>query len=104
MMQMVWDNGGQIAIQPGDNWTATLESAESEKGIKDFVDYYNAGSTGPKDADESTPLQRDLFQAGRVGMMIGTVADIPAEGGAIIDPNAQIGVFAIPSATDGKTS
>ena len=70
LMQMIWDEGGQIATQTNGTWTATLENPASEKGIQDYVDYYNAGSTGPKDNDEANPNQDTLFQQGKIGMMI----------------------------------
>ena len=105
LMQMIWDEGGQIATQGADGkWTATLESPASEKGIQDYIDYYNAGSTGPKDNDEANPPEWTLFAAGKVGMMIANGWEIGLSSG----PNsavkaADIGALPIPSATDGKT-
>ncbi len=106
MMQMVWDQGGTIATQDASGkWTGTLENASSEKGIQDYIDYYKAGSTGPKDNDEANPAQYTLFNQGKVGMMIGNGWEIGltvGKTGAVTSAD-QVGVLPIPSATDGKT-
>jgi len=106
MMQMVWDEGGTIATQDASGkWAGTLENASSEKGIQDYIDYYNAGSTGPKDNDEANPAQYTLFNQGKVGMMIGNGWEIGltiGKTGAVTSAD-QVGVLPIPSATDGKT-
>ena len=104
LLQMIWDEGGQLAVDNGGTWKASLESPESMKGIQDYVDYYNAGSTGPKGNDEMNPPEYDLFHQGKVGMFVGNGWEI---GSAIGTDGkltaAQVGVMAIPSATDGKT-
>jgi N,N'-diacetylchitobiose transport system substrate-binding protein len=106
MMQMVWDQGGQIATQGSDGkWTGTLESAASQKGIQDYVDYYAAGSTGPKDNDEANPPEWTLFNQGKVGMMIanGWEAGLVVGKTGTVTSADQVGAAPIPSATDGKT-
>ncbi len=106
LIQMIWDNGGQIATQGADGkWAASLESPASQKGIQDYIDYYKAGSTGPKDNDEANPAQYTLFNQGKVGMMIGNGWEIGltiGKTGAVTDA-AQVGVAPIPSVNDGKT-
>jgi N,N'-diacetylchitobiose transport system substrate-binding protein len=107
LIQMIWDEGGQIATQGTDGkWTASLESAASEKGIQDYIDYYRAGSTGPMDNDEANPAQYTLFNQGKVGMMIGNGWEIGltiGKTGAVTNA-AQVGVAPIPSVNDGKTA
>lgn len=104
LLQNIWDRGGELAVNNGGTWDATLSSPESMQGIQDYVDYYNAGSTGPKDNDEMNPPEYDLFHQGKVGMFVGNGWEI---GSAIGTDGAltadQVGVMAIPSATDGKT-
>ncbi len=104
LLQNVWDRGGDLATSANGTWTSTLELAASMQGIQDYVDYYKAGSTGPKDNDEMNPPQYDLFHQGKVGMFIGNGWEI----GSAIGTDGkltkdQVGVMAIPSATDGKT-
>lgn len=106
LIQMIWDEGGQIATQGTDGkWTASLESPASEKGIQDYIDYFKAGSTGPEDNDEANPAQYTLFNQGKVGMMIGNGWEIGltiGKTGAVTNA-AQVGVAPIPSVNDGKT-
>lgn len=105
LLQNIWDRGGQLAVNDGGTWDAQLSSPESMQGIQDYVDYYNAGSTGPKDNDEMNPPQYDLFHQGKVGMFIGNGWEIGlaiGEDGALTAD--QVGIMAIPSATDGKTA
>ncbi len=106
LLQNIWDRGGSLATQDSSGkWTANLESAQSMQGIQDYVDYYKAGSTGPKDNDEMNPPEYTLFAQGKVGMFVGNGWEI----GSAVDPKGvvksadQVGVIAIPSATDGKT-
>jgi N,N'-diacetylchitobiose transport system substrate-binding protein len=106
LMQMIWDNGGQIATQGADGkWAASLSSPASQKGIQDYIDYYKAGSTGPKDNDEANPPEWTLFNQGKVGMMIANgweMGLVVAKGGVVTDA-AQVGAAKIPSVNDGKT-
>lgn len=104
LLQNIWDRGGQLATESNGTWSAQLESAQSMQGIQDYVDYYKAGSTGPKDNDEMNPPQYDLFHQGKIGMFIGNGWEI----GSAIGTDGkltkdQVGVAPIPSATDGKT-
>ena len=106
LLQYIWDRGGTLATQDSSGkWTANLESPQSMQGIQDYVDYYTAGSTGPKDNDEMNPPEYTLFSQGKVGMFVGNGWEI----GSAVDPKGvvtsadQVGVMAIPSATAGKT-
>ena len=104
--QMIADEGGAIAAQGSDGkWAGTLESAASEKGIQDYVDYFKAGSTGPADNDEANPAQYSLFLAGKIGMMIGNGWEVGLSFGAkgVVKTADQVGTAPIPGATDGKT-
>src|SRR6478736_5987772 len=80
LMSFIADHGGQIAKLEGDKWVGTLDSPEAQAGIQDYVDYFKAGSTGPADNDEQNPEQ------------------------ATVMGNGKLGVFPIPSSTDGKTA
>jgi N,N'-diacetylchitobiose transport system substrate-binding protein len=96
----VWDAGGEIAVQDGDEWTGTLDSAESRAGLatlKNLVDNY---SKAPKDGDETKNM--DAFNTGDVGMMI----DSWWAPGALDtgDLAGDIGVFALPGTTAETTS
>jgi N,N'-diacetylchitobiose transport system substrate-binding protein len=106
LLQMIWDRGGTLATQSNGTWSANLESAASMQGIQDYVDYYKAGSTGPANNDEMNPPEYTLFQQGKVGMFVGNGWEISSAIGTkgVVTSADQVGVMAIPSATDGKTA
>jgi N,N'-diacetylchitobiose transport system substrate-binding protein len=99
----VWDAGGDLATADGDEWSGSLESDESIKGLETAQKLFTEASGAPKDGNEAdswTP-----FCAGEIGM-------VSAPGwikGLINDPKTgcpdtygkEIGVFALPG-TDGK--
>jgi N,N'-diacetylchitobiose transport system substrate-binding protein len=49
----IFANGGDIAKKEGDKWVATLDSAESQKGLKQLQDIYKNASKAPNDAKDS---------------------------------------------------
>ena len=96
----VWDAGGDIAVQDGDTWTGSLDSAESKAGLttlKDLVDTY---SKAPKDGDETKNV--DAFKTGNVGMMIDSWwAPGALDAG---DMKGDIGAFPLPGTDAGTTA
>ena len=96
----VWDAGGEIAVQDGDEWTGSLDSAESKAGLttlKNLVDKY---SQAPKDGDETKNM--DAFNTGNVGMMIDSWwAPGALDAG---DMKGDIGAFALPGTTADTTA
>jgi N,N'-diacetylchitobiose transport system substrate-binding protein len=108
LIQMIWDEGGQIAKQDSSGkWTATLDDPNSQKGIQDYIDYFKAANTATPGSDEATPPEYQVFQQGKVGMMIangweyGFVYSATAKSG--VTSADQLDVMPIPSTTDGKT-
>lgn len=49
----IFANGGDIAKKDGDKWVATLDSAESQKGLQQLQDLYKNASKAPNDAKDS---------------------------------------------------
>ncbi|NUR29906.1 MAG: extracellular solute-binding protein [Catenulispora sp.] len=101
-LQFVWDAGGQLAAQTGGKWTGTLESAEAQKGLaawKDFVGKYS--SPASRDVETTAPDFNTLFAQGKTGAILNSSVNSILK----VDPalKDQIGTFAFPSATDGKT-
>ena len=98
----VWDAGGDIAVQDGEEWTGTLDSAESRAGLTTLNDLVQNYSKAPKDGDETKNL--DAFNTGNVGMMI----DSWWAPGVLDAPDAKfagdIGVFALPGSTTESTA
>jgi N,N'-diacetylchitobiose transport system substrate-binding protein len=98
----VWDAGGDLAVQDGDEWQSTLSSPESVEGLKTVQTLMNEASGAAKDGDESDSVTP--FCNGEIGM-------VSAPGwlrGLLEDPDsgcpdlmANVGVFALPG-SDGS--
>ena len=105
VMSFVWEHGGDIATQEGEDWVGQLDSPESIAGLEFFKDAFDRANAAPADADDATDWL--AFCAGEVGMM-------PAPGwkpGQIINPDdgcpemeGNIGVFAMPGSAAGTTA
>jgi N,N'-diacetylchitobiose transport system substrate-binding protein len=104
LLSFIWDEGGQIAVNNGGTWAGALESPEAQAGIQDYVDYYKAGSTGPKDNDEQHPEQATVIANGKAGMMVGALWELGTAETRKAAIKGKLGVFPLPSHTDGKTA
>jgi len=104
LMSFIEDHGGQIAKLEGDKWVGTLDSPEAQAGIQDYVDYFKAGSTGPADNDEQNPEQATVMGNGKAGMMIANLWELGTSESKSDAIKGKLGVFPIPSSTDGKTA
>ncbi len=98
----VWDAGGDIAVQEGDQWVGKLDAAESQAGLTTLNDLVQAYSKAPKDGDETKNM--DAFNTGNVGMMIDSwwaPGALDAEG----QPFAgDVGAFVLPGTTAETTA
>lgn len=99
-LPFVWANGGEIAVQDGDTWTGTLDSAESIAGLtqlKSLVDSYSKAAV-----DGAVNKNIEAFSAGDVGMMIDSywVPGTLNTG----DLAGDVGAFALPGPEEGTTS
>ncbi|MFK3731419.1 extracellular solute-binding protein [Streptomyces sp. NPDC088090] len=94
----VWDEGGDLALQEGGKWKGGLDSPEALRAM-DFYRRLQALGKGPKDSDESRPLQADVVAQGRVAQVIAT----PGGAGVIAQKNpalkGKLGFFPIPGKT-----
>lgn len=52
-LPFVWENGGEIAVQDGDQWDAQLSSPESQAGLVQVQELMTKASLAPKDGDEA---------------------------------------------------
>ncbi|MBW4718910.1 sugar ABC transporter substrate-binding protein [Saccharothrix obliqua] len=105
LLSFIWDEGGDVAKAQGSAWAGALNTPEAKAGLdfyKKLVD--TSGTKAPKDVDEATPQQFEVFAKGKVGMMIA----LPWELGSAVkaDPTLKdkTAAFPIPSKTAGKTA
>lgn len=52
-LPFIWENGGEIAVQAGDEWDAQLSSDESLAGLAQVQELMTKASLAPKDGDET---------------------------------------------------
>ncbi|SCD67696.1 carbohydrate ABC transporter substrate-binding protein, CUT1 family [Streptomyces sp. BpilaLS-43] len=91
----IWDEGGELADDNGGDWQGALDTPAALKGMEFYKQLQQHGD-GPKDADEETPPQTDVFAKGDVAQIITT----PGEAAAIEQKNPELkgklGFFPIP--------
>ncbi|MFF0549311.1 extracellular solute-binding protein [Streptomyces sp. NPDC004311] len=98
---MIWDEGGELAVETGGKWVGTLDDDKALAGM-DFYRQLQALGDGPRSADEETPPQSQVFARGQVAQIIappGQAAEIEAANPAL---KGKIGFFPIPGKTSDK--
>ncbi|MER7110992.1 extracellular solute-binding protein [Streptomyces sp. NPDC000229] len=97
----VWDEGGELAVEKGGKWTGALDSPAALRGMAVYKDLQALGG-GPKNADEETPPQAQVFAEGDVAQIIAP----PSAAAAIQERNPalkdKLGFFPIPGRTADK--
>lgn len=93
--------GADLVKKDGGKWVSNLADPKVGKAM-DIYRKYASYSTAPKDKDEATPQQGEVFAKGRTGAFIG----MGWESGVAIKANPKIekdiGYFTIPGATADK--
>ncbi|MGW4114328.1 sugar ABC transporter substrate-binding protein [Actinosynnema sp. NPDC004786] len=105
LLSFIWDEGGDVAKPQGSAWAGALDTPEAKAGLefyKKLVDV--SGTKAPKDADEATPQQMEVFGTGKIGMMIGLPWELAGAVKANPDLKDKTAAFPIPSKTAGKTA
>ncbi|MFE0640990.1 extracellular solute-binding protein [Streptomyces sp. NPDC058877] len=97
----IWDEGGELAVDKGGQWNGTLDTPAAQRGMAFYKELQSLGS-GPKNADEQTPPQADVFARGDVAQLIAT----PSAVAAILKVNPELkdklGFFPIPGKKEGQ--
>lgn len=91
----IWDEGGDLAVEKGGEWTGALDSPAAQRGMAFYKKLQELGP-GPKDADEETPPQAEVFARGDVAQIIAP----PSVAAAVQQRNpaleGKLGFFPIP--------
>ncbi|MFE5791113.1 extracellular solute-binding protein [Streptomyces sp. NPDC056503] len=97
----IWDEGGDLALQEGGGWKGGLDSPEATRAME-FYKRLQALGKGPKDSDESRPLQAEVVAKGQIAQVIAT----PGGANVIAQNNPELkgklGFFPIPGKTADK--
>ncbi|MER5550521.1 extracellular solute-binding protein [Streptomyces sp. NPDC002793] len=97
----VWDEGGELAEDGGGDWKGALDSPAALRGM-DFYRTLQALGEGPKDADEQSPPETDVFAGGEIAQII----SVPGSAALIEQRNpalkGKLGYFPIPGKSAKK--
>lgn len=98
---LVVGEGGELAKKDGDKYVSNLDDPKVAAATETYKKF-QALSKAPKDKDEATPQQGEVFAKGNVGAFIG----MGWEAGIAIEANPKIekdiGYFTIPGKTADK--
>ncbi|MGP3689622.1 extracellular solute-binding protein [Streptomyces sp. IBSNAI002] len=97
----IWDEGGELAVETSGKWVGSLDDEKALAGME-FYKQLQALGDGPKNADEETPPQSEVFARGQVAQIIATpgqAAEIEAANPAL---KGKLGFFPIPGKTSDK--
>jgi N,N'-diacetylchitobiose transport system substrate-binding protein len=98
---MLLDQGAELVKKNGDNYSGNLDTPQAAAAIN-LYKKYNSYGTAPKDKDEATPQQSDVFAKGDVGAFFGFGWE--AAGAIAKNPQLKddIGFFPIPGQSADK--
>ncbi|MBP0461534.1 extracellular solute-binding protein [Streptomyces montanisoli] len=100
---MLLDAGADLVKKDGDTYKGNLDTPQAAQAMA-LYKKLNSYGTAPKDKDEATPQQSDVFAKGDVGAFIGLGWE--AAGAISKNPKLkdQVGFFALPGKTADKTA
>ncbi|MFI5761027.1 MULTISPECIES: extracellular solute-binding protein [unclassified Streptomyces] len=97
----IWDEGGELAVESSGQWIGTLDEPKALAGME-FYKQLQALGDGPKEADEETPPQSDVFARGDVAQVIATPGQAAVIEAANPALKGKLGFFPIPGKTADK--
>jgi N,N'-diacetylchitobiose transport system substrate-binding protein len=72
-LQFVWDAGGEIATQDGDEWTSGFGTPEAVEGLEAFQEFQNAySSEASATLNTLEPNQNQIFADGKTSAILNT--------------------------------
>ncbi|MCQ8834423.1 extracellular solute-binding protein [Streptomyces malaysiensis] len=93
--------GADLVKKNGDKWVSNLADPKVGKAM-DIYKQYQSFSKAPKDKDEATPQQAEVFAKGKTGAFIGMGWEAALSIKANPKIEKDIGYFTIPGETEGK--
>jgi N,N'-diacetylchitobiose transport system substrate-binding protein len=104
-LPFIWDFGGDIAKQEGDQWRGTVDSPEAQQGLGELKKLVDCCSRADKSGDEAK--QDETFAQGHVAMIVangwekGVIVD-KKTGNPKLEPD--LAAFPLPSHNAGQTA
>ncbi|WFB07492.1 extracellular solute-binding protein [Streptomyces sp. LX-29] len=93
--------GAELVKKDGDTWVSNLADPKVGKAM-DIYKQYQSFSKAPKDKDEATPQQAEIFAKGKTGAFIGMGWEAATAIKANPAIEKEIGYFTIPGETADK--
>jgi N,N'-diacetylchitobiose transport system substrate-binding protein len=104
-LPFIWDFGGDIAKQEGDQWRGTVDSPEAQQGLTTLKGLVDCCSRADKSGDEAK--QDQTFAQGHIAMIVAN----GWEKGVILDKKtgnpkleSDLAAFPLPSHNPGQTA
>ncbi|KAA9144442.1 extracellular solute-binding protein, partial [Microbacterium lushaniae] len=101
-LPFIWEAGGEIAVQDGEEWDAQFSSPESLAGLEQVQQLMTTASTAPKDGDNAEPwtpyCEGTAIQFSAPNWALGLASECETD-----DPPAAPLVYALPGA-DGEVA
>jgi N,N'-diacetylchitobiose transport system substrate-binding protein len=104
-LPFIWDFGGDIAKQEGDQWRGAVDSPESQQGLNELKKLVDCCSKADKSGDEAK--QDQAFAQGHIAMIVAN----GWEKGVILDKKTgnpklenDLAAFPLPSHNAGQTA
>lgn len=71
-MPFIWAQGGELAREKGDGYTAAINSPKAQKGIKAYTDLFGKENCPPANCAQMTGNDNvEAFTSGKAGMVLG---------------------------------
>jgi N,N'-diacetylchitobiose transport system substrate-binding protein len=101
-LSFIWEHGGDIAVQEGEEWVGKLSSPESVEGLEQVQQIMTEANGAPPDTDDANDYIS--FCNNEVGMLLGAgwkAGQILAE---CPELEGKVGAFALPGTEAGTTA
>ncbi|MFD9907857.1 extracellular solute-binding protein [Streptomyces sp. NPDC059063] len=98
---LVIGEGGELVKKDGDKWVSNLADPKVAKAAETYKKF-QALSKAPKNKDEATPQQAEVFAKGKTGAFVGMSWEAATAIKANKKIEKDIGYFTIPGATAAK--
>ena len=101
-LPMVWQAGGEIAVQEGDTWVSQMDSPEAVEAFTFYKDLWDRGWAPEGALQWNSADLRDAFANGDFAMMVGGGWDVSAILSSSPDLEGSVGTALMPEGPGGS--
>jgi N,N'-diacetylchitobiose transport system substrate-binding protein len=103
-LPFIWDEGGDLAVQDGDQWKGTLDSPASQAGLSFLKDLVGKYSKAPVNGNENDNDPAVALGDGKAAMIIDPGWKVGVVQKAHPELKDKIGVFPVPGKSADQTA